>query len=330
MSSIFRFSFLFLVVLETVSCTRDFVIDPYGPHTRPMDLSAAVSKERLSNLDVTRSGPVEDSVLPDDYTVHLSSFFNSETDASASDVYFTDKSFKKSGSVWKPEPVVFWPFGGSLNFLAVACIDGDYDVSSNVEWSEGDCTKGAVLSVSDGSCLSSEILFGRGASVGSGDTSINLKLWHSQSWLRFQLASDVDSFVRIEDIQLKNIYDGGTFKIDNTLFLSGEWNFRGHFKHDVIVPGSECLVLGMVSLYCDILLPEQSSCDIVFRFRRRSSIDQDWDSVPLESYKFPALPDPFYYGVRNVFEVGIEMTGEVSMSVNVEDWEDDNRFVTVE
>lgn len=319
-------------MLSVFSCAKqtDVGDEYFGPHTRPMSLSASVNAGRLQNVVDTRSGLVDGTSLPDDYTVHLSSYFYNDSDASKNDIYFTDKSFRKNGSVWKSNPVVFWPFGGHMSFLALACVDSDFDTLHSVEWSYPDCTKGAVLSLPDGACAESEILFGNAVSEGSGDMSVALKLYHSQSWLSFLVGAEVDGFVRIERIVIRNAYDGGSFKIDNTLFLSGEWSFRGRFRHDVVVPGSEEVVLSGTGAVCDILLPEQGACDVVIEYRRRSSLGLEWSSVAVERYVHKASADPWYYGMKNIYEIAIGMTGEIEMKVDVEEWRTDDRFITME
>lgn len=277
----------------------------------------------------TKGGLYQEGALSDDYTIYLSSYFVNETSERNSGNYFVSMPFNRRSDRWCADPAVYWPFGGYINFLAVACKDGDFDARSNISWNEEDSTKGAIIKVPSGDCMQSEILFSKASSRKASQKTVDLTFEHTQTWLQFSFSCEQDAMVRIENVVINNVYTGGLFAINNTLFMDGEWSFRGFFRHDESVPGAEDIAVSQSKVYCNMLLPEQDACNITFIYRQRIKEGQPWDEAPLSQYTYHADKTKWFYGIRNVFDVHFTLR-EMILSVTLADWDTQEKYISME
>lgn len=291
------------------------------------------ARESLTKLEITplsaqTKASVSSGPLPSDYTIYLSSFFNNETSHKASGNYLTGEPFrrKEEGS-WSASPVVYWPLGGSLDFLALAT--KDMDVRENATWYEDNVSRSVELKVPDGSCLDSEIMYACATSRKMDGGSVPLQFSHTQSWLQFEVASYLPGTTMIDSIVVSKTYLGGTLRIENGVFLSKDWDYRGYFRKDYTVPGSRSLVLDDSVGTFDLLLPEQDACDIVIYFRQKAEEQTDWEkSLRRTSYTVKANPDPWFAGMRTVYTMIILRS--MSVQVSVHGWEDNDKSITID
>lgn len=260
--------------------------------------------ELLAGNSVTRA-VVDGVVIPDEYTIYLSSYFNNGTIEKASGNYLYEVPFHaRLDGKWSADPEVYWPLGGDMDFLAISCVAQDYNISNGASWYSENYTKGVELNVVDGAVRTSEIMYATANGRESKDGSVALEFTHTQSWLQFQLSQFSLNEVRLDSIVLMNAYSGGKLRIQNEVFLSHDWDFRGRFRRSVVVPGTQNLVLSLESVaLCNILIPEQPACRIGVYWRERSDSSIPWESVEQHHSISDANFDPWYSGVKTIFEL---------------------------
>lgn len=266
---------------------------------------------------------VDGVVIPEDYTIYLSSYFNNGTYEKESGNYLYEVPFRqKLNGKWSADPAVYWPMGGDMDFLAVCCVARDYSITDGASWYSENYTKGVELNVADGAVRSSEIMYAAANGKDSEDGSVALEFIHTQSWLQFQLGQFSVNEVRLDSIVLMNAYTGGKVRIQNDVFLSHDWDFRGRFRKSVVVPGTQDLVLSRESTaYCNILVPEQQACRIGVYWKERSSSLVSWDSCRQQVSISDANFDPWYSGVKTVFQlVKSDIPQRFVFEVRTVDW----------
>ena len=264
--------------------------------------------------------------LPDDYTIYLSSYFSNATGGEFSGNYFTGVPFRRNGDAWSASPVIYWPLGGNLDFLAAAA--KDIDIGESSLWYEDNVTRSVEIPVPDGRCLDSEIMYACAASRKSTDGTVGLKFSHSQSWLQFEVASYLPNSTMIDSIVVNKTYLGGTLKIENGVFLDARWDYHGRFKKDYTVPQSRGVILNETVETFNLLLPEQEACDITIWFRQKDENEPSWDNYTRRtSYTVQANPDPWFAGIKTVYTMVI--LKQVSVQTSVHEWEDSNKTVII-
>lgn len=264
--------------------------------------------------------------LPDDYTIYLSSYFRNETGNEFSGNYFSGEPFRRTSDGWSASPIIYWPLGGSLDFLAVA--SKEIDVKEKAHWYEGNVTRSVEVPVPDGQCLESEIMYACASSRRCTEGTVGLQFSHSQSWIQFDVASFLPNTTRIDSIVVNKAYLGGSLKIENGVFLDARWDFRGKFKTDYTIPQSRGIVLNEEIQTMDILLPEQDACDITIWFTQKDEDEPSWEGYSRKtSYTVKANPDPWFAGIKTVYTMII--LKQVSVQISVHNWEDNDKQVII-
>lgn len=286
------------------------------------------SELRISPSSVQTKSAVGGGALPDDYTIYLSSFFNNGTAEESSANYFTEVPFRKDeSSSWSASPAIYWPLGGSLDFLALA--SKDIPVAGHAQWFEDNVTRIVQLSVDDGTCLESEILYACSATRKANGASVPMNFIHSQTWLQFIIEPYEAGTTKIDSIVISKPYLGGTLRVDNGVYFKAEWDFRGHFRKDYTLPGSRNLELNGGQRTLNILLPEQNACDITIYFTQRCSGDTTWDN-PTRSTSFTkeANPDPWFAGQKTIYTMTVQK--HMTVSATIDDWTEDNKQIKID
>lgn len=311
-------AFSCLALAVTAACTKQDGIR-FEDGRKPIQLSAVAECTKSVVTGIT---------MPESYTVYVSAHFTSHTAPETDCDYFVAEPFRPRQEMWTAEPTLYWPAGGELDFLAIACEDSALDIQESVIWHEGDCSNGIELTLKDGECLNSEILFAAACSRAAGNGSVPMLFKHSQSWLQFVINTDT-GILRIDGIVLENVYSGGLFRVSNNVYLDAGWTFRGHRRTDIVLPGSECLIPeeGKPSI-CDILVPEQDACDIVINYSVKNSPTDDWTTARHSTYRHKAGADPWFYGEKNVFRIGFSFT-EITMETFTRKWTELSEDITV-
>lgn len=301
------------VVLVTASCAK---ADRDGEQIC-FRVSADATKSIISGTD-----------MPSTYTMYVSSKFTNLTDPGNSGNYFVARPFRENSGRWVSSPASIWPLGGKLNFLSVACEDG-IDVTEDVSWSGGDCSRGLVVKLKDGSCLDSEILYAAAENRTSEDGGVSLQFRHTQSWLQFSVSTNAET-VRIDSIKVMDVYTGGTLRIDNRNYTSAEWSFRGHRKSDRIVPGSKGLIpQSGTPAVCNMLVPQQDACDIDIYYSLKSNPSDDWSTAVGGVYHYEADATLWRYGEKNVFCIRFDFA-EITMTSSVKEWGEETVDISIE
>lgn len=299
-----------LAAVCLVSCLKtERIFSSFSADRSPIEFY--VSAERTKTV-------VSAGCLSNSYTIYASAYFRNLTDPSNSGNYFVSRPLRNDGGVWKSDPAVYWPLGGKLDFLAVACEDGAFDIGGAV-WHKDDCSAGVEIPVADGSCLDSEIMFAAAVDRTSENGEVSLRFKHTQSWLQFVISTDAD-IIRIDDITLEDVYTGGALRISNGITPDAEWSFLEHSRMDCVVPGSQGLKprVGEPSV-CNVLVPEQDACSIVVHYSVKSSVSADWSTAVSQEYRYAAEKYPWYYGEKNIFYIKYDFT-EITFKVSVDEW----------
>lgn len=303
-----------LLLLGAFSCTKE------PPCETATQISLYATTGRTKSI-------VQDGTLPESYTIYASAFYTNPAVPDEKGNYFIAAAFRNNGTQWSASPAILWPVGGRLDFLSIACEDDALDIAGCTGWHGENCSKGVEVTLEDGKCLNSEILFAAslGRTAGEGGVLLNFK--HAQCWLQFIISSGQE-IIRIDRIVLERVYAGGLLSIRNDIFPDAEWSFRGHRKTDRVVPGSEGVVpkAGTPSL-CNILVPEQSECDIAIYYSVKNSPSDDWSTARSSLFRRKAGGDVWYYGEKHTLAINFSFT-EVTMTASVGEWAEMDEAIT--
>lgn len=301
------------------SCTKEH--DPgAGDPKKPIKFTVVADKTKAI---------VSGTTLPETYTIYASAYFTSFTAPEADGDYFVAKPFHLFSGVWTSDPAIYWPVGGKLDILSLACEDEKMDVHKSAAWHEGNCSEGIEVTLKDGDCPDSEILFAAAYNRTVDGGSVPMQFRHAQSWLQFVINCDTE-IIRIDRIVLESAYTGGLFRVSNNVYMDAEWSFRGHRRTDMTVPGSEGIIpeTGTPSV-CNVLVPEQEACTIAIHYSVRNSASSDWSDATSTVYRYKAGPNPWYYGEKNVLLINFSFT-QITMLASVESWDDKVEDVVIE
>lgn len=307
---------IFTLAVGAVSCSKlsyDSAQEPYALTVAPQ---CAITK-----------AAVEGTSIPEDYTIFLSSYFNNETAGESSANYFTGEEFRHLGDKWTADPVIYWPMGGKLDFLAIAAPSSFR--GANMSWYPQNVSRGVEVAVSDGCCLESEIMYSAASSQGVSDRGVGMNFSHSQAWLQFRLSEYESLTTRIDSIVINKAYLGGKLRIDNGIYLSADWDFHGYFRKSHTLPLSRNLVLDGTQKTIDILLPEQPACDITVYYTQKEPSEESWNNYTRKtSFTQKANPDPWFAGTRTVYTMTVHKN--LSVQARVHEWNEDNKQIIID
>lgn len=309
-----------LCILLCNSCRKEMTDTSTPGRDAQVCVSAVCSRTR----SIADSG-----LVPCDYTIWLSSRFRSVNSPEADGDYFVGKPFVCGGSLWRSEVPVFWPVGGSLDFLAIALPGEKGQIAGNVKWHSPDCTLGVEIRVDDCSLNESELLYSAAESSLEEGGSVRMEFHHSQAWLQFRIGASSGGLVRIDSVCIRKAYAGGLLRISRGIYLAAEWEFRGFRRRDIMIPGSQALVLqeGRDAV-CDILLPEQDACDITVHYSLKAAPESSWEEALPGVCRHSAGADPWFFGTKTIYDIRFRQ-GAIGISANVLEWEEDNRDITI-
>lgn len=177
--------------------------------------------------------PVTTTAFPDDNIIYVSASNNKAE-------FFSGKTFKKSGTVWKNYDngagdfsPIYWPLGGtgSFDFLAYSttlgatAVWGDGGVPNDVAgkvvitYPDNYGTPGVTTKTQD------DLLYAT-TSSSSRSTALPIDFKHALAWVNFMVKSNIP--VNITKIELVNVYTDGKFTIDQTQNTPvTSWDFFG-------------------------------------------------------------------------------------------------------
>lgn len=305
---------IILLAAGAVSCSKD----SFPGAEQAVSLEILPSTGSGDTKVAASSGPLDES-----YTIFLSSYFNNVTAGESSGNYFCARTFNKSGDRWKSSPAIWWPLGGSLDFLALALKDRELGASAS--WYDKNVTSGVELKVPDGTSVGSEIMYSRASSGKGADGTVGLNFSHSQAWLRFVFARYEPGTIRLDSLVVKKAYLGGTLRLENGIYLNASWDLHGFLKKDYTVPQSRNLLLSNPPTCFDLLLPEQQACELEIWYSQRPSLSDPWgDGV---CHVVNANADPWHSGTKTTYTMIIRKKLEISTSVS--SWDEHPRPVII-
>lgn len=302
-----------LLVAGAVSCHR---AEP-ASDLMPLELDALTELPTRTVADGTS--------LPGTYILTVSAHL----DDAVNDLdYFTAHSFVHGGSSWKGSPTVYWPLSGSLDVLCLATEAEGPDLKAIARWSSPDATRAVLADIPDRSALGTELMYGA-ARLSRGSAAGCIEMNHSQALLRLRIASNAADLVRIDRIEVEDVYTGGVLTVRNDGVLSHEWSFRGHGRDELLlVPGSESVVLGGVPSVFDVLLPEQAARRLRISYRRRDYADDPWDSAPVrKTAVYAPLTDSWWSGSMYEYRMSFTLT-EIIFSLDLKSWNSSSSTVS--
>lgn len=301
-----------LLILGTCSCTKENTIVQ-----EPVPVTITATTNQVKSI-------VDNDALPESYTIYASAYYTNYTLPNEKGNYFIAAPFRRKGSKWVAVPARYWPTGGKLDFLFLACEDSDIDIKSCARWNENDCAKGVEVDIADGDCLNSEILFATTLGRQSQDGSVPVRFNHAQSWLHFDVITNTD-VLRIDSLILKDVYTGGHFRVTNNVYTDAEWSFRGYRKTDhnvlrVKVPGR---------IVYDILVPEQDACDIMIYYCSKATRDAVWTTARPYVFHHNAEAKTWFLGEKTVYTISFT-SQEIRIIPTVKPWADEEQEITAE
>lgn len=304
----------FLLAAGAVSCRPEALCF----HKAPIEVYALSAKQTKTIA--------EGGTIPQSYVLTASAHISDQENARD---YFVAHPFTYDSGTWKGSPTIYWPFSGPLDFLCLASEAGGPDLKSLCRWSTPDASEAVSADIPDTESISTELLYGF-ASLSRTAAPSALEMHHSQALLRFRVSSNAADLIRIDKIEIEDIFSGGTLSIWRDEILSHSWSFRNHEPHALLaVPGSESVVIGTEPGVMDILLPEQEAKNIHISYRRRDYTDDPWDSAAIRKTSIHS-PQTKAWWSGNMYEykMDIKLT-EIIFSMELNPWTDAASTVTV-
>lgn len=306
-----------LLVAGAVSCSKTSVDIPKSDGAIVL----------VPGIGSSTKSVAEGTSLPDDFTISLSAYHVNESAPESSGNYLTGEPFTETGTSWSASPVVYWPMGGYLDFLALT--SDRADLLSTANWYDNDVSRSVELSVPDASCLSSEIMYSCASSKNSSERSVRMNFSHSQAWVQIRIAASEVGTTRIDSIVIRKAYLGGVLRVDNGVRLAASWDYHGFFRKDYVFPASKNLILSTDEFTMDVLLPEQDACDITIWYTQKNSDEPSWENYTRRtSFTATAGGDPWYAGARTLYTMTV--LRQVAVKASVHGWDDTDRNITIE
>ena len=247
--------------------------------------------------------------------------------------YFVDKTYAKGASddLWHNTKTdgtvdpIYWPVGGTLDFLAYSVSAKD---SKNITavWNSEDAANNVTLKV-PAENSQNDILFASAYGIESRSSAqaVAMKFNHAQAWLEFVLTGstddvNTDGIVTLKRIELENVYNAGTLAIDNNNGnATAKWNFTGEQRQNIEVDNCYGVAkLNAAPQYLDMLIPQQTKTAFVLYYTLGSSAKE-------LSYRFTTDQKTWLMGEKYVYSINIK-TSEVTVKPSVTEWNDVKEF----
>lgn len=220
-------------------------------------------------------------------TMLLSAYLTPQDSKAAPGDYFVAKEFAKDATdgLWHADPKVYWPLGGTLDFLAVSTKTAFPE--RNVSWDKDNASDEVVIYVTD-KYTQDDIIFAgttgkKVAETGANPGNVALTFNHAQAWIEFQLKvadAESENLIHVKDITIENIYKQGELTIIRKgASAEAEWSFRGEIAKDALMEDTfgvtadstdatpkQWNTLTAEAQYMDMLLPEQEQTSFVMTY----------------------------------------------------------------
>jgi len=199
--------------------------------------------------------------------------------------YFVDYKYSKGDGTketrWHHNPPIYWPVGGSLDFLAYS-VQTPFD-SKDVNWADN-ASESVVLNVLEDKLQDDIVFCAAQQSSTDGATAVAMEFQHAQAWIEFQLKmadAKMKDQLAVESIEIEKLYTTGELTISRSAATaSAKWNFRYEMARDFSMPDNYGLygsqqteapfsltnALDDKVRYMDVLIPEQDKTAFVINY----------------------------------------------------------------
>ena len=292
--------------LLSASCSKDTT----GTARRPIVLNATVGG--------ATKAPVITADTFHDYTIWLSAYLNDTANRENTGDYFTGEPFHYTPDGWKAGEEKFWPFSGTMGFLAISADADLLDIESVSSWGEERNTDGVLIRVPEGKGNDTEILYAR-STMSSHANAVGLNFYHTQMLLRFSFTTHAADIMRLDAVTLRGVLPYGDLLIRSDAFLTAEWDLTQTPYQDCSVPGIGGDDLSTEPISFDIVLPAQRIGDIKVDFHMKASASDPWETALPKTFTFTADDIEWVTGKVYTFNTSITAT-DLTVAPVVEDW----------
>ena len=179
MNKIISLAGIAVALLALAACNKESDSIPVaGPEIGIRAMSAAPTKSAING-----------TAFPNAYDMHVSTYRNLGSNAGVDEEaanYFSGINFARdAGGTWKPSTPKYWPFDGTLDFLAVAT--AGYNTAENgiapaCTWGDESSNKAkkVVLTVPDNSSRFDDILFGAANAQAKNTAGVGMVFHHAE------------------------------------------------------------------------------------------------------------------------------------------------------
>ena len=278
----------------------------------------------VSDGSLTKAA-VDTTILPEDYTIYLSSYREDPLNPHATGNYFTGIPYTYRGPgeepdtrIWGGTPPQYWPFGGKMQFLGVA---SDLDLSEGLTWATDHNTDGVLVRVPSDNDGTHEVLYGSAGPTDGSITCVPMAFRHSQAYLVFNFSSKCSGLVRLRDITVEDAYTGGDLHVEAYPLPLVKWDTEEIDLRDVAVPDvidGTSLDSGLELSYSLLIVPKTGR-HFTIRFQQRASLDFDWKTRSVDvPFTFSETSQKWKAGVKYIYNFVIDPK-EITFSAETED-----------
>lgn len=278
--------------------------------------SAKVGTRGYSESDLFYETRIADLHLvsrpdPEARTMQISSYLHPQNDDEGG--YFFNKTFSfaedpecrlwwNTNTVGGDHDPIFWPVGGTLDFLAYSISNTD---SKGVvaEWDETNAASRLKLLV-PGENSQNDILYASAYDVkASGMSSaVALDFRHAQAWIEFELTGMPG--ISLTKIVIKDIFNAGELTIRNgNGNATATWDFTGEVRGDITFDNNYGVhELNGTAQYMDMLIPQQAKTSFSLYY-----VDNTAHDLPQTEHKVTIDTDKktWLMGERYIYKINI-------------------------
>ena len=282
--------------------------------------------------DKLHEDPAADKV---DRKMWLSAYMTPQSGASEN--YFVGQEFSKNANgetdnLWHHNPKVYWPLGGTLDFLAYSAHEAISGTALN--WDPVNAASKLVLNVSN-EFLQDDLIYG--AVVGrksfieaSGSdpkvpgASVAMTFNHTQAWIQFQIKvkeAAMENIFTLRDITINKLYTRGELTINGGATPNHVWNFKNetavdykmHDTYEICGDGSTAKYIKSTVGYMDMLVPAQDQTAFVMHYTLAGQEDK------VLEYKYSLATAQWQSGKKYIYEITLDPY-EITVTPTVTDF----------
>ena len=309
---------------QNFSLSREIAVNTSAATTKGYVAGATFFDTAIAELHAGEAGAPSDNKVARE--MKISSFLHPQTGSEGN--YFVDYTYAKGADGnWHHDPAIYWPFDGTLDFLAFSSMI-PFD-AKDVAWNEKNASDNVVLTVLEDRTQDDIVFCSKaGCKSESGADPVSMQFKHAQAWLEFQIkvaSEGMKDKLAIEEILIENIYNDGELTISNNNGdATAEWSFRKSQSKDVIFDdeynlyGSQSADFSLVNAideeisYMDMLLPEQSKTSFVIKYRLAGQPN-------LLEYRYTLGTDNWLQGKKYIYEITFSVN-EITIAPTVKEY----------